>query len=324
MDQATGNTANFIIESGSTNLDHDAGYMDASSVATIGNFVWEDSNFNGLQDPGELGIAGATIQLFDSSSNFISQTTSDPSGFFSFNNVVPGDYFLEFILPTGFVFTDQDVGSDDTIDSDADPVNGRTDVRTLVAAQIDNDWDAGAYNSASIGDRVWEDTNMNGLQDAGELGIENVLVNLFDEFNVLITSELTDFNGNYEFTDLNSGFYRVQFIKPGGYVMSPQDVGGNDAIDSDADVNTGITDLIFLAPGQSDNRSRCRNVPTGFCWPILYGMIQISMEYKILEKAVYKTSQCVYSTQVTTSSQIQPQTRLDSTNLADCFQVTTS
>ena len=31
---------------------------------TIGNFVWNDLNGNGVQDPGEPGIAGVTVRLY--------------------------------------------------------------------------------------------------------------------------------------------------------------------------------------------------------------------------------------------------------------------
>ena len=30
---------------------------------TIGNFAWKDSNANGLQDGGEVGIQGVTLTL---------------------------------------------------------------------------------------------------------------------------------------------------------------------------------------------------------------------------------------------------------------------
>jgi hypothetical protein len=43
---------------------------------------------------------------------------------------------------------------------------------TLVSGENDLSWDAGLVKLASLGDRVWEDTNANGVQDDGEVGIQ--------------------------------------------------------------------------------------------------------------------------------------------------------
>ncbi|PAX57108.1 SdrD B-like domain-containing protein [Brunnivagina elsteri] len=64
---------------------------------------------------------------------------------------------------------------------------------------------------ASVGDRVWSDTNGNGIQDAGETGIAGVTVAIYrdiDKDGVIDTNEpklatqVTDANGNYNFTSL--------------------------------------------------------------------------------------------------------------------------
>jgi hypothetical protein len=48
-------------------------------------------------------------------------------------------------LPEGYVFTMQDQGADDAIDSDADPATGMTICTNLVAGERDMTWDAGIY-----------------------------------------------------------------------------------------------------------------------------------------------------------------------------------
>jgi hypothetical protein len=57
----------------------------------------------------------------------------------------PGDYALEFVLPSGFEFTIRDTGLDDTLDSDADPTTGRTQVTSVAEAEDDLSWDAGCF-----------------------------------------------------------------------------------------------------------------------------------------------------------------------------------
>lgn len=107
---------------------------------------------------------------------------------------------------------------------------------------------------SSLGDKVWEDLNKNGLQDQGEPGIPNVTVKLFDLNNNLIATTTTDQNGNYLFSNLSAGKYYVQFIKPSGYFFTIKDANsnGSNALDSDADLTTGKTDLTELTDGEND------------------------------------------------------------------------
>jgi SdrD B-like domain len=51
-----------------------------------------------------------------------------------------------------------------------------------------------------LGNRVWRDTNNNGVQDPGENGIAGVTVHLYNAANVLIATAVTDANGEYYFT----------------------------------------------------------------------------------------------------------------------------
>src|SRR5262249_47049025 len=50
-----------------------------------------------------------------------------------------------------------------------------------------------------IGDTVFLDSNGNGVQDAGEPGIPFVIVDLYDENGVFVTSTTTDADGHYTF-----------------------------------------------------------------------------------------------------------------------------
>ena len=77
------------------------------------------------------------------------------------------------------MFTLQDQGSDDTLDSDASPLTGKTGNYVLPTNTNNPTVDAGLYQPASIGDFVWNDLNANGVQDSGEPGIANVPVQLW-------------------------------------------------------------------------------------------------------------------------------------------------
>ena len=145
------------------------------------------------------------------------------------------------------------MGGNDATDSDVD-ATGTTIVTTLSAGENDLSWDAGLYRKASIGDRVWEDVNHNNLQDAGEAGIANVLVKLQDATGATVGTTYTNASGNYSFTNLDPGSYRVVFDKSAtiykGIDMSywywgQKDVGANDAIDSDAYSTTDVATTAY-------------------------------------------------------------------------------
>ena len=71
----------------------------------------------------------------------------------------------------------------------------------------------------SLGNRVWYDTNNNGVLDAGETGVSGVTVNLYkdngsspgvyDAGDTFVASQATDANGYYRFDNLGAGDYIV-------------------------------------------------------------------------------------------------------------------
>jgi hypothetical protein len=140
--------------------------------ASIGNFVWHDVDADGVQDPGELGIPNVPVTLTgtDIYGNPVTDNaTTDPSGEYLFDNLVPGSYKLTFGTPSGYVPTDVDQGGDDALDSDANPtMGGMTVFEVLDPGENNLTYDAGFYQPAELGNYTWIDDNVNGQQDPGE------------------------------------------------------------------------------------------------------------------------------------------------------------
>ena len=221
-------------------------------TAAIGDKVWLDKNANGVQDAGEAGIAGVTVKLLDSAGNVVTTATTDANGNYLFGNLVPGNYAVQVVAPAGYTVTGKDLGGNDALDSDIDPTTGKTITTTLSAGETDLSWDAGLYQKASIGDRVWLDANKNGVQDTGEAGIAGVTVKLLNAAGGVAATATTDANGNYLFSNLTPGSYSVQVVAPAGYSITGKDLGGNDALDSDIDPATGSTIATTLESGEND------------------------------------------------------------------------
>src|SRR5258707_960703 len=148
---ATGKSQVVTLASGQTNNTIDAGLY---KLAALGDYVWNDANGNGIQDAGEAGIVGATVKLIGAGVDGIfgtgddatlGTTTTGAGGIYHFTGLTPGQYQVQFVAPSGFVFTTPNAGSDDTVDSDANTSTGKTQVVTLASGQTDNTIDAGLH-----------------------------------------------------------------------------------------------------------------------------------------------------------------------------------
>ena len=213
--------------------------------ASLGDRVWKDDNGNGIQDAGEVGIAGVTLVLLNSTGQIIGTTTTDAFGNYKFSNLAPGNYSVRITPPANYSISAKTQGADTNLDSDFDPVSSTTGTVTLAAGQNRTDIDCGLKflqnTPASVGDRVWLDTNADGVQDAGEPGVSNVLVTLYNSAGTAIRYTYTDVNGLYLFTDVAVGTYTVGVSLPPAFVFSPNNGVISGATNSDIIPASGRT-----------------------------------------------------------------------------------
>lgn len=244
---STGITDAIVLTDNQNITDIDAGMY--STTGSIGDFIWNDSNHNGLQDSGETGIAGVVVHLHDASDGHIVETVGSlDDGSYTFPSVSPGDYQVSFQFPIGFIISPIHRG-DANFDSDANENTGYTSTFTLHTHETITNIDAGAYSlNGSIGDFIWNDLNQNGLQDSGEPGIPGITVELHDmqDDHIVHTIGSLD-DGSYSFDNIPTGDYQVKFIPPSPYVISPSNIGSDDTRDSDVDPDNFRTPTFHLA-----------------------------------------------------------------------------
>ncbi|MBN2381429.1 SUMF1/EgtB/PvdO family nonheme iron enzyme [bacterium] len=122
----------------------DLGFADRSVLAgELGDWVWQDLDENGLQDVGEPGFAGIPVLLYDVDMVFIGSALTDSGGYYSFDGLSAGNYYVEFITPKGYSLTLSKQGSDDMLDSDPDRVTGLVGPIDLGDIESNLDIDAG-------------------------------------------------------------------------------------------------------------------------------------------------------------------------------------
>ncbi len=231
------------------------------NAGTIGNFFFNDINGNGIQEIGEFGVSGITVDLLNTGGTKIASTVTNLNGFYRFTDLpAPATYSVKFSnIPPGYQITQQDLGGDDTKDSDIDITTGASASFSLAASQTKRDVDGGIRQvlftgTCSVGNYVWYDLDADGIQDIEETGAPNITVNLFDATtNTLVSSTITNTLGQYTFNGLSQGLYYLTFTGiTAAYNISPKDVGTNDNIDNDASTVAGTvrTDNFRLFFGQ--------------------------------------------------------------------------
>ena len=263
---ANGRTAVITVTIAQFKDDVDCGLV---TPASVGDFVFVDTDGDGIQDSGEEGMADVTVRLYDPGADGnpgggddiqVDVTTTDDDGEYSFDYVLHDDYFIEVDLPAGYFFSPQDQGADDDADSDVDTTTGQSDTFTLTVGQSDTSLDAGVYAKATVSGRVFEDTDGDGIRDSGEGDLTAAAtVQLFNvgADGIAGTGDDAQYGANlpttgtYSIVNVPLGNYYLHFTPPAGLSFTPMNRGGDDTVDSDVNPDTGRTNVLLLRSGTS-------------------------------------------------------------------------
>jgi uncharacterized protein (DUF2141 family) len=185
---------------------------------SITGTVFNDANGNGVQDSGELGIAGVTVFIDPYNTGVFTsgdlETTTNASGVYSFTGLAAGTYVVRQILPSGDKQTLPTLGYGNHVtlatNQAATGANFGDEATSVVTSPL----------LGTISGTVFNDANGNGKLDSGEVGIAGVTVYIdltnAGSFKVGDIETTTDASGDYSFSGLPAGTYVIRQILPSG------------------------------------------------------------------------------------------------------------
>ena len=202
-------------------LDIDFGYTNADGgTAIVGDRVWSDFDGDGIQDPGEPGIGGATVELLDDTGSVVTTVITSDDGAYLFTGVAPGEYQVR-IAASNFSGGNALDGYTVTTGPQSEGAN-TSDPVTLLAGDVQTDVDFGYQNVAStysITDAVWLDVDSDGAFDPSESGIAGTTVDLLDASGDVIATTLVAADGSFSFDGVEPGSYTVSISDNSGKLI---------------------------------------------------------------------------------------------------------
>ncbi|MFZ4595026.1 MAG: beta strand repeat-containing protein, partial [Verrucomicrobiaceae bacterium] len=227
-----------------------------SGAFTIGDTLYVDWNGNGTQNSGEEGIASVPVKLYrDLNGDGVVDSLNDPlvatstttaSGVYGFSGLPAANYVV--VVDTANVnfpaSVTQTQDYDGTMDSKA--------VVNLSASLATVDFGYKPAGTASVGDKVFVDSNGDGFYQTGEPVLAGVTVTLrenvdgngtLDATDAVVATAVTDASGSYLFTGLRAGSYWVDVDQTSASI--PTDDAGTKYVSTTSDPH-----LVTLSVGQ--------------------------------------------------------------------------
>ena len=192
-------------------------------TAALRGFSFDDTNKNGLFDPGEKKTSGKMIFLDADNDGVLDsnekKTTTASDGTWAFTGLAAGDYHVRRVFPTGYTYSN--VPIDVTLAPAASIANLAVGSK---AAAVVPPPPPPPPSGASISGYVFNDVNKNGKFDASDTKASGKTVWLdLDNDGVKDTNEpsqTTASDGGFAFKNLAAGTYRVRRVYPTGYAES--------------------------------------------------------------------------------------------------------
>ena len=182
----------------------------------LGGTIYRDSDASFSKSSTEERFAGVTVALLDGDGNPVLDhdgnpmtTVTDADGNYQFVALGVGTYRVSIVDPNTGVLAG-------LTNTQAYTGRGATQAPVTITDSSVQGVDFGFVKPATIGDRVWNDQDHNGV-DNGEPGVPGVTVILKDASGNEVARTTTDSDGRYRFEGVLPGTYTVSIEVPSGY-----------------------------------------------------------------------------------------------------------
>ena len=182
----------------------------------LGGTIYRDSDASFSKSSTEERFAGVTVALLDGDGNPVLDhngnpmtTVTDADGNYQFVGLGVGTYRVSIVDPNTGVLAG-------LTNTQAYTGRGATQAPVTITDSSVQGVDFGFVKPATIGDRVWNDQDHNGV-DNGEPGVPGVTVILKDASGTEVARTTTDSDGRYRFEGVLPGTYTVSIEVPSGY-----------------------------------------------------------------------------------------------------------
>ncbi|KAF2069556.1 hypothetical protein CYY_009125, partial [Polysphondylium violaceum] len=172
----------------------------------IGAFTWIDINNDGLLSSNDLGIQNISIILTNNDNSQEVNTKSDEFASYIIENLVPGNYCIQFDIPEGFTTTIP--GPDSVTDENGKFCFDLTETRYNI--------NLGLIPLFAIGQVSWLDKNNDGVRQETEF-LPGVNLSVTRD-GAPYTTVVTDEQGKYYIDKLKFGQYCITATTPAGTV----------------------------------------------------------------------------------------------------------
>lgn len=195
----------------STDIITGINFGNANASSEIHGLKFNDTNGNGIMDPGESGVPGVEIMAYRISVSGVEQlvglNTTNETGNYIIKNLAPGSHRVE----------ENNYGTSQTF-----PAGGSPYFINLGPNEIRAGIDFGNIEVLPgwINGTKFNDSNGNGVQDAGEEGIANIVIYLNPIRGYSGRTVTTGINGEYRFDNVPVGEYNVYEQVGTGYVAT--------------------------------------------------------------------------------------------------------
>ena len=221
-------TSNVIMLSLGGTEEVDFGYVPDIGEAVIEGTVWADVNGDGVRGPGEVGIEGVSVDLWEDTDGdgivdtIVGTATTGPDGSYQVTDITfTGDELTDGRELVAIVDqTDPELVAfcNPTAVAACGSTPAQSTPITVLPNDVVSDVDFGFDTDSvfTVQDRIWNDENGDGVFDVTEQGVGGVTVDLLDSNGNVVASTATNPDGMFSFEGLTAGDYEIQISDNSG------------------------------------------------------------------------------------------------------------